>query len=52
MLGNVFTWAASSHQDLEIGHVYTVLGTIKDHSEYKGTKQTVLSRCAIKGEIK
>ena len=52
MLGNVFTWAASSFQDLEIGHVYTVLGTIKDHVEYKGTKQTVLSRCAVKGEIK
>jgi hypothetical protein len=44
---NVFIWFTMGGDDqLTQGHVYTVLGTIKEHEDYKGTKQTVLSRCS------
>jgi hypothetical protein len=41
--GNVFVWK-SSHE-LEKGSRYKVKGTVKEHSEYRGAKQTVLTRC-------
>ena len=44
---NVVIWNTSSYQDIEENKTYTVTGTIKEHSEYKGTKQTVLNRCRI-----
>lgn len=43
--GNVFKWASSSAR-LDEGKTFTVRGTVKKHEEYKGTKQTTLSRCA------
>lgn len=44
--GNVFTWkTAAGDSDLTEGERYTVRGTMKDHSEYKGVPQNVLSRC-------
>jgi len=44
--GNVFIWyASSSVQDED--RVISVKGTIKDHSEYNGLKQTVLTRCRV-----
>lgn len=43
--GNVLTWFASSSQNLdEFNHIK---GTIKKHEEYKGVKQTILTRCRI-----
>ena len=45
--GNTFTWKTGKSLDLEEGKEYTVKGTIKEHSEYKGDKQTVLTRCKI-----
>lgn len=45
--GNTFTWKTSKWLELDKGAEYTVKGTIKDHSEYKGDKQTVLTRCKI-----
>jgi len=42
--GNVFKWFASAER-LEIGERYHVRGTVKSHGEYKGRKETVLSRC-------
>lgn len=54
--GNIFTWTASSPMGLEINNAFhsvkkgdTVIldGTVKDHKEYKGDKQTVLTRCKI-----
>lgn len=42
--GNVFVWKASGHR-LDIGATYHVRGTVKEHNDYKGTRQTVLSRC-------
>ena len=43
--GNVFMWKTSKCCQIKPGNVVT--GTIKDHSEYEGMKQTVLTRCKI-----
>ena len=52
--GNTFIWKSSKLMDLiesEEGMIHIkpleLKGKIKDHSEYKGTKQTVLTRCKI-----
>lgn len=42
--GNVFVWTTASKSFPE-GKIMTLRGTIKDHREYKGTKQTILTRC-------
>lgn len=47
---NVLVWITSSYQDVEIGESVLLTGTVKDHSEYKGIKQTKMSRCIIKRE--
>lgn len=43
--GNVFTWITSDRENLVDGGTYEVKGTIKNHSEYRDEKQTVLTRC-------
>jgi len=44
--GNVFTWKTrAGDADLTEGERYTVRGTMKDHNEYNGVPQNVLSRC-------
>lgn len=45
--GNTVTWKTSKAMELERGEQYIVKGTIKDHNEYKGDKQTVLTRCKV-----
>ena len=45
--GNTVTWKTSKWLDIEEGQTYKVAGTIKDHTEYKGDKQTVLTRCKV-----
>ena len=50
--GNEYVWTTAA-KSWEEGSVKTIRGTIKDHKEYKNTKQTVLTRCtevAKKGE--
>jgi hypothetical protein len=42
--GNVLVWWTGTKR-LDVGTVYELRGTVKRHSEYKGTKQTLLSRC-------
>lgn len=43
--GNVLVWAASGEPDLKKGDVVTITNaTVKDHTEYKGTKQTKITR--------
>ena len=44
--GNTITWK-SSNGSLEVDNSYNLLGTIKDHIEYNGKKQTELTRCKI-----
>jgi hypothetical protein len=42
--GNIATWF-SSNKEFEQGETVTVKATVKEHREYNGTKQTVLTRC-------
>ena len=41
-LGKNFNWA-----EYEVGQKYLMKGTIKAHDEYKGAKQTVITRCKV-----
>ena len=47
---NILVWITSSCKDIEIGDEVFLTGTVKEHSIYKGVKQTKLSRCIIKKE--
>lgn len=50
--GNCASWKASGEVDMDIGDKYIVTGTVKEHGEYKGTKQTILTRCkCVKIEV-
>jgi hypothetical protein len=41
--GNLFVWWSSGER-LEVGNTYTGKATVKAHEEYKGRKQTTLTR--------
>lgn len=43
--GNTIIWKTA--KSIEDGKTYRIKGTIKEHSEYEGDKQTVLTRCKI-----
>ena len=45
--GNKIIWKTTSGLELEEGSTVKVSGTIKEHSEYKGEKQTIIQRCRI-----
>jgi hypothetical protein len=47
--GNTIIWKTSC-RNLEENKIYRIKGTIKEHSEYNGDKQTVLTRCRIAPE--
>ena len=47
---SVFTWFSSVYIDKEIGDTFSIVGTVKDHKEYNGVKQTVLTRCKVVGD--
>ena len=36
-----------AYKEYEIGHKYLIKGTIKNHEEYRGAKQTVITRCKV-----
>jgi hypothetical protein len=44
---NVFVWTTSA-KNLAVGETYSLKGTVKNHQMYKGTKQTILTRCIVK----
>lgn len=46
-LGNVLVWKTSCNLNVKKGDAITIQGTVKDHSEYRGIKQTQLTRCKI-----
>ena len=48
--GNNLTWF-SSNNDMEEGKSYKLLGTVKEHKDYKDEKKTVITRCKIKEEL-
>lgn len=41
--GNVYTWFNTSNGTMDSGKQYTIVGKVKKHDEYQGTKKTVLS---------
>ena len=45
--GNVFTWKTSTFIDEDNLH-QMITGTVKEHNEFRGVKQTALTRCKIK----
>lgn len=44
--GNIYTWTTAS-KSLVLGETYHIKGTIKEHKNYKGEQQTVLTRCTV-----
>lgn len=47
--GNIFVWKTKNALcGFKDGDKVSVRGTVKEHTEYKGIKQTVLQRCNIK----
>lgn len=46
--GNVFIWkSTSAYFRANEGEKVKVRGTVKEHSEYKGVRQTILQRCKV-----
>ncbi len=47
--GHIFKWNCTSNSinELENGDIIQISGTIKEHSEYRGIKQTILTRCKV-----
>lgn len=43
--GNVFTWFTSCM--IEVERKFNIVGTVKEHTTYRGVKQTVLTRCKV-----
>ena len=49
--GNRAVWFASGESTLESGQTVQVKATVKDHSEFKGVKETVLSRVKVESIV-
>lgn len=45
--GNIIVWKTANYIEADYGTKMTIKGTVKEHSEYKGIKQTVLTRCKL-----
>lgn len=48
--GNVIVWSTSQEfddEEFEIGSIVVLKGKVKDHREYKGTPQTLVTRCKL-----
>lgn len=48
--GATLVWKASGDAGVgrdDVGKQYTLSGTIKAHTDYKGTKQTLMTRCTV-----
>lgn len=46
--GNCFIWkSTSAFFNIAKGSKVRLRGTVKDHSDYKGTKHTILQRCKV-----
>lgn len=49
--GNVAVWWATRAGDMRVGETCRVKATVKSHDDYRGVKQTTLTRCTVIGEI-
>ena len=45
--GNLYSWHSTTNQPIAEGAHCRITGTIKGHSEYKGVKTTILTRCKL-----
>ena len=45
---NTIVWKTSADKAFEEDTIYVLTGKVKEHSEYRGDKQTVLTRCNFK----
>ena len=45
---DILTWFSQKNLEIAEGTSVILTGTIKEHREYRGTKQTVLTRCTVK----
>jgi len=43
--GNIYTWKTGKNLDCDCR--YKVVGTVKEHKDYRGVKQTELTRCKV-----
>lgn len=43
---NEYVWITTA-KSLVVGEVYKITGTVKEHKEFKNSKQTVLTRCRV-----
>ena len=48
--GNVFIWYSSNYID-DPEEVNQIVGTVKEHTEFRGVKQTVMTRCKVTSRI-
>ena len=48
--GNVYVWKSTAFFDAGLDDVVILKGTVKEHSEYNGIKQTILTRCKVTKE--
>lgn len=46
--GNILIWNTTAWLEVEEGKQYQLTGSIAEHKEYAGDKQTILKRCKIK----
>lgn len=49
--GNVYVWKSTAYFEAGIDDVVLLKGTVKDHSEHNGIKQTILTRCKVTKEV-
>jgi len=47
---NILVWITSSCKEIDVGDKLLLTGTVKEQKEYRGVKQTYLSRCIVKVE--
>lgn len=45
--GNIYMWSTSNSYVTEIGGLKHITGTVKRHEEFRGVKQTWLTRCKV-----
>lgn len=47
--GNIFIWKASGCplSEIALGTLINIKGTIKEHKEYNGIKETIINRCSL-----
>lgn len=44
---NLLVWKTGKGLGIEVGDYVTISGTVKEHKEYRGDRQTVLTRCKV-----